>query len=56
MKYIYQHFVFSGAEAVPVIEECICTHGCYRMALMEQVYDYSDSSTPQIKVIMKRKF
>ncbi|XP_043201209.1 uncharacterized protein LOC122370034 [Amphibalanus amphitrite] len=41
----------NGAEVISVIEECTCTHGCYRMALMEQVYDYTDSRKPHIKVV-----
>ncbi|XP_037080836.1 uncharacterized protein LOC119101589 [Pollicipes pollicipes] len=42
----------NGAEVVSAIEECICTHGCYRMSLMEQVYDYTDSTAaPRIKEV-----
>ena len=40
----------TGAEVVSIIEKCVCAHGCYRMALLEEVYDYSESRTPNIKV------
>ncbi|XP_043227539.1 uncharacterized protein LOC122384312 [Amphibalanus amphitrite] len=41
----------NGAEVVSVIEECVCSHGCYRMVMLEEVYDYSELNTPKIKTI-----